>query len=71
MQSNNEERRSGNDRRFYGALSPQQLEQIKAAILASVYEDIGRSLVTKIIWAGGAVLTALLAWAYSKGYIGR
>ena len=44
-------------------LSDEQIELIREAVLASVYEDIGRSLVRKVIWAIGAVFTALLAWA--------
>ena len=43
-------------------LSDEQIDLIREAVLASVYEDIGRSLVRKVIWAIGAVLTALLTW---------
>lgn len=57
------------ERRRSGGLSEEQIEVIKERILASVYEDIGRSLVKKIIWIAGAVLATLLAWAAAKGYI--
>jgi hypothetical protein len=57
------------ERRRNGGLSDEQIDAIKERILASVYEDIGRSLVKKIIWIAGAVLAALLAWAAAKGYI--
>ena len=57
------------ERRQYGGLTDEQVEQIRDAILASIYEDIGRSIVKKILWAGGAVFAALLVWAASKGYI--
>ena len=50
------------ERRKFVELSPEQVERIKEQLLASVYEDIGRSLVKKLLWALGAVLSALLAW---------
>lgn len=58
-----------NERRGPTRLSDEQIEAIKEQILASVYEDIGRSLVKKAIWALGAVFAALLAWLAAKGYI--
>ena len=57
------------ERRKNSALTPEQVEEIKEAILASVYEDIGRSLVKKILWVAGVVFTALLGWAAAKGYL--
>ena len=59
----------GEERREYGKLSSEEVELIKQQILASIYEDIGRSVVKKIAWALGAVLIALLAWLGAKGYI--
>lgn len=50
------------ERRKFVELSSEQVERIKEQLLASVYEDIGRSLVKKTLWALGAVLSALLAW---------
>lgn len=57
------------ERRKNGGLSDEQIEAIKEQILASVYEDIGRSLVKKVIWAVGTLLAVLLTWAAAKGYI--
>ena len=45
------------------------VEAIRDGILASVYEDIGRSLVKKALWVVGIVFTALLAWLAAKGYV--
>ena len=50
-------------------LTDEQIEAIKERILASVYEDIGRSLVKKILWVVGTLLVALLAWLTAKGYV--
>lgn len=57
------------ERRKNGGLSDQQIDAIRDAILASVYEDIGRSLVKKVLWLVGTVFIGLLAWATAKGYI--
>ncbi len=57
------------ERMANGGLSDEQVEQIRDAILASIYEDIGRSIVKKLLWAVGAIFAALLAWLASKGYI--
>jgi hypothetical protein len=50
-------------------LSAEQCEEIKQQILASIYEDIGRSVVKKLLWAAGAVFVAVAAWAAAKGYL--
>lgn len=57
------------ERRKNGGLTDEQVEAIREAILRSIYEDIGRSVVKKVLWAGGIVLLALLGWAGFKGYI--
>lgn len=57
------------ERRKNNALSDEQIEQIKDQILKSIYEDIGRSIVTKILWLAGAAFAALVAWLTAKGYI--
>ena len=59
----------GDERRNNGGLSDEQIEVIKDAILASIYEEIGRSIVKKVLWAGGAIFTAVVAWLVAKGYI--
>ena len=56
------------ERRANAGITDEQIEVIKERILASVYEDIGRSLVKKVLWATGAVLTALLAWLTAHVY---
>lgn len=53
---------SDHERRKNGGLTTDQLEAIRDAVLASVYEEIGRSVVKKVLWALGAVLMALLSW---------
>ena len=63
----NDERRE--ERRKHGGLSDEQVEKIKDAILASIYEDIGRSVVKKFLWAIGAAVVAFVLWAQSKGWI--
>jgi hypothetical protein len=59
----------GEERRKSAWLTDEQIEAIRERILASVYEDIGRSLVKKILWILGALLVALLSWLAAKGYI--
>ena len=56
------EERDGEERRKNAGLSQEQLEAIKEHVLASVYEDIGRSLVKKALWGVGAVFVAVLTW---------
>jgi hypothetical protein len=51
------------------SLSPDDIEAIKNQILDSIYADIGKSVVTRLLWIGGAVLTALFAWLSLKGHI--
>lgn len=58
-----------NERRTNAGLSDEQIEIIKERVLASVYEDIGRSIVKKALWAVGAVFAAVLAWFAAKGYL--
>ena len=59
---------AGTERRR-SPLSADDIEAIKKQILDSVYADIGKSIVTKLLWIGGAVLTALFAWLSIKGHI--
>ena len=59
----------GEERRKNVGLTDEQIEIIRERILASVYEDIGRSLVKKVLWILGALLAALLGWLAAKGYI--
>lgn len=57
------------ERRKNGGLTDEQVEAIREAILRSIYEDIGRSVVKKILWTLGALFFALLTWAGFKGYL--
>lgn len=49
------------ERRKNGGLSDEQVESIKEAILNSLYEEIGRSLVKKVVWVLGAVLIGVVS----------
>lgn len=68
-ESEDETERRTHERRENGRFTEAEIEAIKDAILSSIYEDIGRSLVKKILWATGAVLAAMLAWLAAKGYV--
>ena len=57
------------ERREHGGLTDEQVKAVKEAILASIYEDIGRSIIKKILWTAGAVLFALFTWLVAHGYI--
>lgn len=59
----------GPERRKHARLSPEDLESIKEQILASVYEDIGRSLVKRFFWVVGVSGAALLGYLVSIGKI--
>jgi len=51
-------------------LSDQELEVLKKQLLDSIYADIGKSVVKKVLWIGGAILLALYAWMNSHGFGG-
>ena len=55
------------ERRKNGGLSDGQIEAIKQAILDSIYQEIGKSLVKKLLWLGGACILALAAWLHGSG----
>lgn len=57
------------DRRKNGGLTDEQVEAIKQAILDSIYQEIGRSLVKKALWALGAIILAAVAWLHGAGKI--
>ena len=56
----------GPERRAATAISEEQIDLIaeRAAerALAKVYEQIGRSVVQKILWVAGAAALAIAAW---------
>jgi putative NADH-flavin reductase len=59
------------EKRSPAVLSEEQFEAIaeRAAdrALAKVYEQIGRSIVTKILWVAGAAALAVAAWMKGSG----
>jgi hypothetical protein len=61
----------GPERRTAPVLTEEQIDAIaeRAAerALAKVYEQIGRSVVTKILWVLGAAALALAAWMKGSG----
>jgi hypothetical protein len=57
------------NRRKNGGLTPEQVEQIKAAVLASIYEEIGRSIVSKSLWILGTLVALGLTYLGLTGKI--
>ncbi len=55
------------DRRKNRGLSDEEIDTIKEQLLASIYEDIGRSVVSKILWVAGTLLAAGLAYLAATG----
>ena len=50
------------ERRKNAGLSDEQIEAIKDAILDSIYQEIGRSIVKKVLWVAGSAAVTLSAW---------
>lgn len=63
----NDENQNHHNRRE--PLTPEELASIKDQLLESIYADIGKSLVKKALWVGGAVVLASFAWLIGKGRI--
>ena len=59
------------ERRRHGGLTEKELDEIRETIqkdlLKAIYEEIGRSVVKKVLWIGGAILAAIFAWIKLKG----
>jgi hypothetical protein len=64
---NGKEMPNGNERRKN--LSSEELEAIKTQLLDSIYTDIGRSVVKKILWIVGAIFSAALVTLAATGHI--
>jgi hypothetical protein len=47
----------------------EEVAALKQQLLESIYADIGKSLVKKVLWVGGACIFALFAWLVGKGHI--
>jgi hypothetical protein len=56
------------ERRKNGGLTDEQVEAVKEAILQQIYAEIGKSVVSRLLWAAGLLLTAVLAYL---GFTGR
>jgi len=46
-----------------------ELDAIKEQLLESIYADIGKSLVKKVLWLFGAVCLAAFAWLKGSGHV--
>lgn len=51
------------------SLSAAELDDLKEQLLESIYADIGRSIVKKVLWILGAVAVAGFAWLAGKGHV--
>ena len=51
------------------SFTPEEIENIKAQILDSIYKDIGKNVVSKVLWLFGAICLATFAWLSAKGHI--
>jgi hypothetical protein len=60
-----EEKQTGSGQK---RLTDQELEAIKKQLLDSIYADIGKSVVKKVLWIGGAILLAFYAWLKAHGF---
>lgn len=50
-------------------LTPEELESLREQLLQSIYADIGRSIVRKVLWVFGAAALILFAWLNGKGHV--
>lgn len=67
MAFDTQEEQRDHDRRQ--PLSPLELEAIKEQLLESIYADIGRSVVKKVLWVAGAVVGVLFVGFTAAGKI--
>ena len=58
-----------NEKHTLVSLSPEELASLKEQLLESIYADIGRSIVKKVLWVLGAVAVAGFAWLAGKGHV--
>ncbi len=63
------DKENGVERRKNRGLTDEEIEVIKEQLLNSIYEDIGRSVVKKLLWTLGALFIALSTWLAAKGYL--
>lgn len=50
-------------------LTADELDNLKEQLLESIYADIGRSIVKKVLWVLGALAVAGAAWLAGKGHV--
>lgn len=50
-------------------LTDEELEILRERLLESIYTDIGKSVVSKILWVFGAIGFAAFAWLTAHGFI--
>jgi len=60
------ELRTGQRRR---TLNEEELADLKNQLLESIYADIGKSVVKKVLWVFGAVCLSVFAWLVHSGNI--
>ncbi len=58
-----------NEKHTIISLSAAELDDLKEQLLESIYADIGRSIVKKVLWILGAVAVAGFAWLAGKGHV--
>jgi hypothetical protein len=54
---------------FRPPLTPAELDCVREQILESIYADIGKSIVRKLLWVVGAACFVFLAWMNGAGHI--
>jgi hypothetical protein len=47
-------------------LTPDEIDELKEMLLESIYADIGRNVVRKLLWIAAAVISTLFVWLSSK-----
>jgi hypothetical protein len=50
-------------------LTEEEIEAIKDQLLNSIYADIGKSVIKKLLWVGGAVAVGALTALSALGHI--
>lgn len=47
-------------------LTQDEIDELKEMLLESIYADIGRNVVRKLLWIAAAVISTLFLWLSSK-----
>lgn len=63
----------GNERRTHERLTNEEVEAIalraKELVMAEVYAEIGKGVVSRLVWLLGLAGTALVTYLTAKGYL--